>query len=71
MFNIGFPELLVILAVALVLFGANRIPEVAKALGQSINAFKSGLKEATRETEEVKTEVKKFPEETKKQILGI
>ncbi len=65
MFNLGAPELLVILVVVLVLFGAKRIPEVAKSLGQSINAFKSGIKEASRDTEEAKTEVKKLTEETK------
>lgn len=43
--NIGYGELLIILIVALLLFGANRIPEVAKSLGRSLNAFKQGLKE--------------------------
>ena len=65
MFNLGVPELLIILVVVLVLFGAKRVPEVAKSLGQSINAFKSGIKEASRDTEEAKTEVKKLTEETK------
>ncbi|MEK6543793.1 MAG: twin-arginine translocase TatA/TatE family subunit [Elusimicrobiota bacterium] len=45
--NIGFSELVVILAIAILLFGAKRIPELAKSLGKSINAFKSGLKEAS------------------------
>jgi sec-independent protein translocase protein TatA len=65
MFNLGVPELLIILVVVLVLFGAKRVPEVAKSLGQSINAFKSGIKEASRDTEEAKTEIKKLTEETK------
>ena len=65
MFDIGFPELVVILAVALLLFGAKRVPEVAKALGQSLNAFKTGLKEASRDVEETKTEVEKLSTETK------
>lgn len=43
--NIGYGELLLILVVALLLFGADRIPEVAKSLGRSVNAFKHGLKE--------------------------
>lgn len=47
--NIGYGELLVILVVALLLFGANRIPEVARSLGRSVNAFKSGLKEGLDE----------------------
>lgn len=65
MFDIGFPELLVILLVALLLFGAKRVPEVAKAIGQSVNAFKNGLKDASRDVEEAKTEVKRLPEESK------
>ena len=42
MANIGFTELLVILAIALLLFG-NRLPNVGKALGEGIRNFKKGL----------------------------
>ncbi len=45
MFGIGFPELLVILLVCLLLFGANRLPEIGKSLGESIRQFKKGMKE--------------------------
>lgn len=44
--NIGMGEMLIIGIVGLLLFGANRIPEVARSLGRSVNAFKAGLKEA-------------------------
>jgi TatA/E family protein of Tat protein translocase len=43
-FGIGIQELLVILAIAALFFGAKRIPEVAKSLGKSIQSFKDGLK---------------------------
>lgn len=43
--NIGSGELLIIGIVGLLLFGADRIPEVARSLGRSVNAFKSGLGE--------------------------
>ena len=43
--NIGYGELLVILIVALLLFGGKQIPEVARSLGRALNAFKAGLKE--------------------------
>ena len=43
--NIGMGEMLIIGVVGLLLFGANKIPEVARSLGRSVNAFKSGLKE--------------------------
>jgi sec-independent protein translocase protein TatA len=42
--DIGMPELLVILAVAVLLFGGKKIPEVAKGLGEGIRNFKSAMK---------------------------
>jgi sec-independent protein translocase protein TatA len=41
--NIGLPELLVILVVAVLLFGGKKIPELAKGLGEGIKNFKSAL----------------------------
>lgn len=45
MFGIGLPELLVILLVCLLLFGANRLPEIGKSLGQGLREFKRGFKD--------------------------
>ena len=42
--TIGMPELLVILGVAVLLFGGKKIPEVAKGLGEGIRNFKSALR---------------------------
>ena len=42
--SIGFPELVVILVVAVMLFGGKKIPEVAKGLGEGIKNFKNALK---------------------------
>lgn len=42
--NIGFTEMAVLLGIAVLLFGAKRIPEAARGLGRSFNAFKEGLK---------------------------
>jgi len=42
--SIGFPELVVILVVAVLLFGGKKIPEVAKGLGEGIKNFKNALK---------------------------
>ena len=43
--NLGFREILVILLIVLLLFGAKRIPELARSLGRGIGEFKSGLKD--------------------------
>ena len=48
--NIGFGELLVILVVLLLLFGAKRLPEIGRSLGQSIQEFKRGMKEPPDDT---------------------
>lgn len=45
MFGIGGQEILVILAICAVVFGATRLPEIGRGLGQGIRNFKSGLKE--------------------------
>lgn len=51
--NIGLPELLVILLIILLLFGAARLPEIARSLGKSIHAFKKGVKEVEKDVEEI------------------
>lgn len=43
--SIGLPELLVILGVAVLLFGGKKIPEVAKGLGEGIRNFKHALRD--------------------------
>jgi sec-independent protein translocase protein TatA len=41
--NIGLPELLIIFAIIVLLFGATRLPKLGKGVGESIRGFKSGL----------------------------
>ena len=41
--SLGFPELVVILFIGLLLFGAGRIPEIARAMGSAVNEFKKGM----------------------------
>ncbi len=43
--NLGLPEILVILAVLILLFGAKKIPDLARALGKSLGEFKKGREE--------------------------
>jgi len=52
MFGIGMPELLVILLIALLVFGAAKLPQIGRALGKTINEFKKGLKEGEEDKKE-------------------
>lgn len=45
----GLPEMLVILFIVLLIFGANRLPELAKGVGKSIRNFKDATKEGADE----------------------
>jgi len=45
MFGLGIGELLVVLVIVLVVFGAGRLPEVMGSLGKGVQAFKKGLRE--------------------------
>lgn len=49
MFGLGTTEIILIVAVLFLLFGASRLPQLAKAIGQSKKAFKDGIKEAEEE----------------------
>ncbi len=45
MFGIGMPELLVLLLIILVIFGAGKLPEIGAGLGKAIRGFKKGVSE--------------------------
>ncbi len=49
MFGLGAQELLVILVIVLILFGANRLPQLARSLGSSMKEFKKGIDEGKGE----------------------
>ena len=65
MLNIGMPELILVLVIALVIFGPGKLPEVGKALGRSIQEFKSAAGDGGR-TDENKLNAAKNEEEQKK-----
>lgn len=52
------PELLIIVAVLILLFGAKRIPRLARQVGKSTGSFQKGRAEVEREIEEMKGEVR-------------
>lgn len=52
MFGIGFPELVLLLAIALIVFGPEKLPQIARVIGR-------GLGEVRRATEEVRAEIEK------------
>jgi len=64
MFNIGLPELLIIVAIALIVFGPNKLPELARAFGKAMREFKKATEEVkqsfeaeTKDLEEFKTQI--------------
>jgi sec-independent protein translocase protein TatA len=49
MFGLGMPELLVILVIVIVIFGANRLPQLGEGLGKAIRGFKKGISDTQDE----------------------
>ncbi len=56
--GLGFPEMLLIGLVVLVLFGPKKIPEIARGLGKGMNEFRKAMKEVQDKVEEAVTEEK-------------
>lgn len=50
--SLGLPELLVILFIALIVFGPKKLPEMGRAIGTSIKEFKKATKEITKDLED-------------------
>jgi sec-independent protein translocase protein TatA len=59
--NFGGPDLFIILLIVLVLFGAKKLPELARSLGQSMNEFRKAREEFDRELHTAGNDVKGQP----------
>lgn len=68
--NLGITEILIILLIVLLLFGAKRIPEVAGSLGKGINEFKRNMSEAQRAITEPIREETRTVESSQRDSLG-
>ncbi len=64
--SLGAPELLIILAIVVVLFGATRIGDIGKGIGRGIREFRREIKEGQEETAETKEPAKAEAGEEKK-----
>ncbi len=51
MFGLGYPEIIGIMVLVLILFGARRLPELARSLGQGVREFRKSVKEISEEPE--------------------
>lgn len=68
MFNLGFPELVVIFTLALLIFGPRKLPELGRSLGRGLSEFKRASNELKKTWEE---EVKKEEDEVRKVIRDV
>ncbi|KMY49884.1 twin-arginine translocase TatA/TatE family subunit [Peribacillus loiseleuriae] len=65
--NIGVPGLILILILALIVFGPSKLPEIGRAVGNSLREFKKATKELTDDIkEDVKEDIKIAKEDSKK-----
>ena len=70
MFGIGMPELLVIMVIALIVIGPNKLPDLARALGRGIAEFKKATQEI-KESLEIDEELKEVKEDLVDSVSGI
>jgi len=59
MFGLGFPELLIILVIILVIFGAGKLPQVGEALGKGLNKFRTAMDDKPGKSEAIDSTVSK------------
>lgn len=55
MFGLGLPEMMVVLVIALVVFGPSKLPSLGRSLGEAIRGFKKGLEEDSAQDKKIET----------------
>ena len=65
MFGIGMPELIIILIIILIIFGAGKLPEIGSGIGKGIKNFKKATNEAQKEIQEPKENNETEPHDDK------
>src|SRR6202050_5272705 len=68
--NFGGPDLFIILLIVLVLFGAKKLPELARSLGQSMNEFRKAREEFDKELHQAGQDLKASPQNTQPYQAG-
>jgi len=61
MFGLGFPELLIILVIILVIFGAGKLPQVGEALGKGLNKFRTAMDDKPGKNEAIDSTISNSP----------
>ena len=52
--GIGFPEMMVVLVIALIIFGPSKLPQLGEGLGKAIKSFKQGMRDGVEEQQQSK-----------------
>jgi sec-independent protein translocase protein TatA len=56
--NIGFPELILLLAIGLLIFGPKKLPELGKSIGEALTNFKKSFQKSTSEEKQLNEPIK-------------